>query len=57
MGLDRFALIVFDYGAPIGFRIATHDPGWKERTPVAQLTRDFLSQLRLTSWCAREGTG
>jgi pimeloyl-ACP methyl ester carboxylesterase len=26
LGLDRFALYVFDYGAPIGFRIATRHP-------------------------------
>lgn len=27
LNLDRFALFVFDYGAPIGFRIATRHPG------------------------------
>jgi pimeloyl-ACP methyl ester carboxylesterase len=27
LGLDRFALYVFDYGAPVGFRIATRHPG------------------------------
>src|SRR5215813_3394612 len=26
LGLDRFALYVFDYGAPIGFRIAASHP-------------------------------
>lgn len=26
LGLDRFALYVFDYGAPVGFRIATAHP-------------------------------
>ena len=26
LGLDRFALYVFDYGAPVGFRIATRHP-------------------------------
>jgi pimeloyl-ACP methyl ester carboxylesterase len=26
VGLDRFALYVFDYGAPVGFRIATRHP-------------------------------
>jgi pimeloyl-ACP methyl ester carboxylesterase len=26
LGLDRFALYVFDYGAPVGFRIATKHP-------------------------------
>jgi pimeloyl-ACP methyl ester carboxylesterase len=27
VGLDRFALFVFDYGAPVGFRLALADPG------------------------------
>ena len=26
LGLDRFGLYVFDYGAPVGFRIATRHP-------------------------------
>jgi pimeloyl-ACP methyl ester carboxylesterase len=26
LGLDRFAMYVFDYGAPVGFRIATRHP-------------------------------
>jgi pimeloyl-ACP methyl ester carboxylesterase len=26
LGLDRFALYVFDYGAPVGFRLATRHP-------------------------------
>src|SRR5262245_49867833 len=26
LGLDRFALYVFDYGAPVGFQIATRHP-------------------------------
>jgi len=26
LGLDRFALYVFGYGAPVGFRIATPAP-------------------------------
>jgi pimeloyl-ACP methyl ester carboxylesterase len=26
IGLDRFAIYVFDYGAPVGFRIALRDP-------------------------------
>jgi pimeloyl-ACP methyl ester carboxylesterase len=26
LGLDRFTLYVFDYGAPVGFRIATRHP-------------------------------
>lgn len=27
IGLDRFALFVFDYGAPVGFRLALAEPG------------------------------
>jgi len=27
VGLDRFAMMVFDYGAPVGFRLAAADPG------------------------------
>jgi pimeloyl-ACP methyl ester carboxylesterase len=26
LGLDRFAMMVFDYGAPVGFRLAAHHP-------------------------------
>ncbi|MFJ3307651.1 alpha/beta fold hydrolase [Streptomyces sp. NPDC086549] len=28
LGLDRFAMYVFDFGAPIGFRIAERHPEW-----------------------------
>lgn len=28
LGLDRFALYVFDFGAPVGFRLATRRPEW-----------------------------
>ena len=28
LGLDRFALYVFDYGAPVGFRLATRHDQW-----------------------------
>jgi pimeloyl-ACP methyl ester carboxylesterase len=27
VGFDRFAVYVFDYGAPVGFRLALHHPG------------------------------
>lgn len=27
LGLDRFAIMVFDYGAPVGFRLAAANPG------------------------------
>ena len=28
VGLDRFALYLFDFGAPVGFRLATRHPEW-----------------------------
>ncbi|ALG12289.1 alpha/beta fold hydrolase [Kibdelosporangium phytohabitans] len=28
IGLSRFAMYVFDYGAPVGFRLATRHPEW-----------------------------
>ncbi len=28
IGLDRFALYAFDFGAPVGFRLATRHPDW-----------------------------
>lgn len=28
LGLERFAMYVFDWGAPVGFRLATRHPGW-----------------------------
>lgn len=28
LGLDRFALYAFDFGAPVGFRLATRHPEW-----------------------------
>jgi putative NADH-flavin reductase/pimeloyl-ACP methyl ester carboxylesterase len=28
IGLDRFALYAFDFGAPVGFRLATRNPEW-----------------------------
>jgi putative NADH-flavin reductase/pimeloyl-ACP methyl ester carboxylesterase len=28
LGLDRFVLYVFDFGAPVGFRLATRHPDW-----------------------------
>ncbi|MFJ5551274.1 alpha/beta fold hydrolase [Streptomyces sp. NPDC093225] len=30
LGLDRFSLYVFDFGAPVGFRIAARHPEWIE---------------------------
>jgi pimeloyl-ACP methyl ester carboxylesterase len=40
LGLDRFALYVFDYGAPVGFRIAARHPGaeaFKRDVPDADI--------------------
>src|SRR6476646_6617125 len=28
LGLDRFAMYVFDFGAPVGLRLATRHPEW-----------------------------
>jgi pimeloyl-ACP methyl ester carboxylesterase len=28
LGLDRFVMYVFDFGAPVGFRLAEHHPEW-----------------------------
>jgi pimeloyl-ACP methyl ester carboxylesterase len=28
VGLERFVLYAFDFGAPVGFRLATRHPGW-----------------------------
>jgi pimeloyl-ACP methyl ester carboxylesterase len=28
LGLDRFLMYVFDFGAPVGFRLATRHPDW-----------------------------
>jgi putative NADH-flavin reductase/pimeloyl-ACP methyl ester carboxylesterase len=28
LGLDRFTLYAFDFGAPVGFRLATRNPDW-----------------------------
>jgi hypothetical protein len=38
VGLKRFAIYVFDYGAPVGFRIATKHP-------------DRVTSSRLETWC------
>ena len=39
LGLDRFALYVFDYGAPVGFRIATRHPSGSPRSSPRTATR------------------
>jgi pimeloyl-ACP methyl ester carboxylesterase len=53
LGLDRFALYVFDWGAPIGFRLATRHPDWIAALVVqngnayeaglSPLARDFIA--------------
>ena len=39
LGLDRFALYVFDYGAPVGFRIATRHPRAHHRDHLPERQR------------------
>ena len=39
IGLDRFAIYVFDYGAPTGFRIAVRHPGAHHRHHLAERQR------------------
>ena len=36
VGLDRFAIYVFDYGAPTGFRLAREAPGPHHRHHLAE---------------------
>jgi len=35
LGIDRFFMYVFDFGAPVGYRVATRHPAWV-RGVVAQ---------------------
>jgi putative NADH-flavin reductase/pimeloyl-ACP methyl ester carboxylesterase len=51
--LDRFALYVFDFGAPVGFRLATRHPDWiaglvvqngnAYEAGLSPLARDFIA--------------
>jgi putative NADH-flavin reductase/pimeloyl-ACP methyl ester carboxylesterase len=53
LGLDRFALYMFDFGAPVGFRLATRHPDWITGLVVqnanaytiglSALARDFIA--------------
>ncbi|MFI6445821.1 alpha/beta fold hydrolase [Kitasatospora sp. NPDC050543] len=53
LGLDRFALYVFDFGAPVGLRLATRHPEWITALVVqngnayeeglSDLARDFIA--------------
>ena len=45
LGLDRFAIYVFDYGAPVGFRIADQAPGpdHRDHQPERQRVHEGLS--------------
>ena len=45
VGLKRYAIYVFDYGAPIGFRLALTDP---ERVTAAQ---GLIRALKLLRFC------
>jgi pimeloyl-ACP methyl ester carboxylesterase len=48
VGLKRFAIYVFDYGAPIGFRIATKHPG-RMVTTVEAAPGSIAIPVRVTS--------
>ena len=39
IGFDRFALYVFDYGAPTGFRLALQHPRAHHRDHLAERQR------------------
>ncbi|MEU8136180.1 alpha/beta fold hydrolase [Streptodolium elevatio] len=52
LGLDRFSMYVFDFGAPVGFRIATRHPEWIEGL-IVQNGNAYLDGL---SDAAREMT-
>jgi pimeloyl-ACP methyl ester carboxylesterase len=52
LGLDRFTLYAFDFGGPVGFRIATRHPEWIEGL-VVQNANAYLDGL---SDAARELT-
>lgn len=52
LGLDRFTLYAFDFGGPVGFRIATRHPDWIEGL-VVQNANAYLDGL---SDAARELT-
>jgi putative NADH-flavin reductase/pimeloyl-ACP methyl ester carboxylesterase len=54
--LDRFALYAFDFGAPVGFRLATRHPDWiaalviqnanAYEAGLSTLARDFIASRR-----------
>ena len=47
LGLDRFALYVFGYGAPVGFRIATRHP---ERTAIISRNGNAYTEGLSDGW-------
>jgi len=47
LGLDRFALYVFVYGAPVGFRIATRHP---ERTAIISRNGNAYTEGLSDGW-------
>ncbi|MGL4174551.1 MAG: alpha/beta fold hydrolase [Dermatophilaceae bacterium] len=60
LGLDRFFLYVFDFGAPIGFRIASRNPDWIAGV-IAQNGNAYdeglgpQMQLQAKYWADRDG--
>lgn len=39
LGLSRFVMYVFDFGGPVGFRLATRHPEWIAGQPTAEPVR------------------
>lgn len=60
LGLDRFFVYVFDFGAPVGFRIATRHPDWIQGV-IAQNGNAYEAglgpqmQLQARYWADRAG--
>ena len=52
-GLMRFAIYIFDYGAPVGLRIATKHP----KRITAIITQNGNSYLERPVRCVQSGTG
>lgn len=57
IGLERFALYMFDYGGPVGCRLATRHPGWIAGLIVqnANVYEEGLSELALGLAANRPG--
>ncbi|WP_322098659.1 alpha/beta fold hydrolase, partial [Paenibacillus sinensis] len=52
LGLVKYALYVFDYGAPIGFRIAMHHP--ERVTAIISQNGNIYREGLGGKWAARE---